>query len=286
MKKTIGFVDYYLSEWHANHYPEWIREANQTLGTDYQVAYAWAEENVSPLDGITTDQWCETFGVKRCETIEELCEKCDHVIVLAPSDPQKHLQYAAKVLPFGKRCYIDKTFAPDYSTAKAIFDIAAKHGTDFFSSSALRYASELKEIGAFKTILLTGGGSNFNEYCIHLVEMAVSLMKDPVKKVKVDCVGKQRLCRLVSKTGLEAALVYSPGFGYQFVAEQAETGKFCKQAITSAFFQDLMCDIIRFFESGKASFDPAETLEVMRVRDALLTAEQKEGSWLSLEEAK
>ena len=25
--KKIGFVDYYLSEWHANNYPAWIEEA-------------------------------------------------------------------------------------------------------------------------------------------------------------------------------------------------------------------------------------------------------------------
>ena len=23
--KTIGFIDYYLDEWHANNYPAWIR---------------------------------------------------------------------------------------------------------------------------------------------------------------------------------------------------------------------------------------------------------------------
>ena len=24
--KTIGFVDYYISEWHANNYPVWIKK--------------------------------------------------------------------------------------------------------------------------------------------------------------------------------------------------------------------------------------------------------------------
>lgn len=24
----VGFLEYYLDEWHANHYPEWIREAS------------------------------------------------------------------------------------------------------------------------------------------------------------------------------------------------------------------------------------------------------------------
>ena len=47
--KKIGFVDYYISEWHANNYPEWIKRASEKLGTDYLVSYAWAEENLSPV---------------------------------------------------------------------------------------------------------------------------------------------------------------------------------------------------------------------------------------------
>ncbi len=54
--KKIGFIDYYLSEWHANNYPNWIKTANEKLGTDFEVAYAWAELDKSPLDGVTTDE--------------------------------------------------------------------------------------------------------------------------------------------------------------------------------------------------------------------------------------
>ena len=56
--KKIGFVDYYLSEWHANNYVGWIKEACSKLGTDYEVAYAWAEINKSPIDGVTSEEWC------------------------------------------------------------------------------------------------------------------------------------------------------------------------------------------------------------------------------------
>lgn len=38
--KTIGFIDYYLSEWHANNYPAWIRQASESLGLDLAVRYA------------------------------------------------------------------------------------------------------------------------------------------------------------------------------------------------------------------------------------------------------
>ena len=48
--KKIGFVDYYLSEWHANNDPAWFAE----VAPDYQIAYAWAEKDVSPRDGVTS----------------------------------------------------------------------------------------------------------------------------------------------------------------------------------------------------------------------------------------
>ena len=42
--KTIGFVDYYISEWHANNYPVWIKDICEKSGKDFEVKYAWAEE--------------------------------------------------------------------------------------------------------------------------------------------------------------------------------------------------------------------------------------------------
>ena len=63
--KKIGFIDLYISEWHANNYPAWIKKACEEFGYDYSVAYAWAEDYVSPTDGRNTDEWCEAFGVEQ-----------------------------------------------------------------------------------------------------------------------------------------------------------------------------------------------------------------------------
>ena len=49
----LGFIDYYLDEWHANNYPARLRELS---GGEIEVAYAFAEID-SPLGGLTTDQW-------------------------------------------------------------------------------------------------------------------------------------------------------------------------------------------------------------------------------------
>lgn len=282
--KKIGFIDYYISEWHANSYPKWIQEANDALGTDYKVAYAWAELDESPLDGVTTKQWCEKYGAEKCDTIEELCEKSDVILILAPSNPETHLKYAKVALTYGKRTYIDKTFAPDYATAKEIFEIGEKYGTPFFSTSALRYAGELdffKSLSDIRTAVITGSGGNFPEYVIHLVEMLVSICQKQVSKVKVESSGLISDCSVLYFDGTKARLVFSPKYPYTVYADDGENGGGYKPVV-SAFFPALLCDIIRFYETGVLPFDSQQTLDCMKTREALIKAFENDGEWVEL----
>lgn len=279
--KKIGLVDFYISEWHANNYPVWIREINAELGTDFEVAYAWAEEDVSPVDGVTTDEWCAKMQVTRCATLAELCEKSDVILVLAPSNPEKHLPYAKEVLPYGKRTYIDKTFAPDLETAKEIFRIASEHGTPFFSTSALRYAEELGKHLGDTSFLLTGGGRSLDEYSIHLVEMAVVLFGAPATRVKAERQGERFVFFLETEGGEAATVVFSRAMPFGIEGEDKE-GKSRYHAAKSPFFMNLMRAILRFYESGELPFDGKETLEVMRIRDGVLKAAEHCGEWIDL----
>ena len=275
--KKIGFVDYYISEWHANNYPEWIKEACAKMGASYEVAYAWAEEDESPYDGRTTDEWCRDFGVERCATIDELCEKSDVIIVLAPSNPEKHLAYTKDVFKYGKRTYVDKTFAPDLKTAEEMFDISKRYGTPFFTTSALRYATELEKIDTGMGVSTTGGGSNLPEYVIHQVEMLVKLMGKAEKIIASEEEDKTVLS-VVYKDARRAEMTYSPDLSFTASSYGGEA-----VAITSPFFVGLITDVIRFFESGVASFDGEETLEAMRLREAALIAAERPGEWIMLD---
>jgi hypothetical protein len=174
--KKIGFVDYYVSEWHANNYPAWIAEECAKAGLDYALSYVWAEREISPVDGRSTAEWCREFGAEPCATLEELCEKSDVIVLLAPSNPEKHLPYAKTVLSYGKPTYIDKTFAPSLSEAKEIFALAEQYGTPFFSSSALRYEKGLDATEDCRHITVFQSGSSCNEYVIHAIEMVVKTL--------------------------------------------------------------------------------------------------------------
>ena len=272
--KKIGFVDYFISEWHANNYPTWIERICADTGLDYKVAYAWAELDTSPVDGISTDEWCEKFGAERCATVDELCEKSDVIVILSPSNPETHLRYAEAVLKYGKRTYIDKTFAPDAATASEIFALSEKYNAPFFSTSALRYATELDSVDAPDSILLTGGGSNLPEYFVHLGEMAVKKM-GAVKSVKATKNGSQWIIGAKTASGKDATMIWGASMPYG--AYMTKDGKETWKSIKSPFFDGLMADMLRFFETGKTSFDVSETLDVMALRDAALKATENPG---------
>ncbi len=273
----IGLIDYFIDEWHANNYIHWIPEASSEFG----VCYAWAEADTYP-DKVSTDDWCRANKIEKCASIKELCEKSDFIIILSPSNPEKHLAYAEEALKYGKNTYIDKTFAPDLATAKKIFEIAEQYGTKFFTTSALRYGSELDNVVTpAKGVITAGGGSNFDEYVIHQIEMIVKLMGIGAQKVKVESAGKQVTCVVSYKDGRQAAMNYSPSMNFAIDAEGAD-GAFYNATVDSDFFHVLMEVIIAFFRNGEVPFDTAQTLEVMAIREAAIKGESQLDTWIML----
>lgn len=95
----IGFIDYYLDEWHANHYPEWLKKYSNG---EMEVAYAYGQI-ASPFTHKTSQEWCQEHQVTYCAAIEEVVEKSDALIVLSPDNCEKHEELAKLPLMSGKR---------------------------------------------------------------------------------------------------------------------------------------------------------------------------------------
>ena len=281
--KKIGFIDYYLSEWHANNYPTWMREKIAELGLDLELSYAYAELDVSPLDGVTTDEWCEKFGMEKCGTIEELAEKSDFIVILAPSNPETHLRLAEAALKFGKRTYIDKTFAPDYKAAKKIFDIAKEYGAEFFSTSALRYADELDSIEVKDECKVSGTGSNFDEYVIHLCEMLVKKIGIGAESIIANEKDGNVELDIAYGDARRATLIFGQGIPFAMADSlSAPIGNLTPMA--SPYFNSLMNDILCFFSGADVSFDTCETLEVMKIREAAIKANNNRGTTVAIDQ--
>ena len=267
--KKIGFIDYFMSEWHSNNYPSMIRNACEKMGVEYEVAYAWSELDDSP-DGKTCDAWCAEHGVTRCATLEEVCEKSDVLLVLCPGVPEKHLPYARRVLPYKKPTYIDKTFAPNGAEAEEIVALARKYGTPMFSTSALRYASELDELKGAEHVITTGGGRSAQEYIVHQAEMIVKLLGTSILEVKAEAQGKQGIFRARFEGGRTATALYDLSFPFAVTAEGENGSK--SKTVNSDFFGNLIEKILHFYETLEVDFAGEETVAVMKLREAWLAA--------------
>lgn len=117
-------------------------------------------------------------------TQEELIEKSDVLLVLAPRDPKKHEELANLALRSGKRCYVDKTFAPDHFAAKRMLDLAEQSGTPCWSSSALRFAEEYQTADKTNIKGVNAWGPNgFEDYAIHQLEPIFMMMQAPATEV-------------------------------------------------------------------------------------------------------
>lgn len=282
--KSIGFIDLYISEWHANNYPAWIKEANRELGFDYEVKYAWAKEYVSPVDNKNTDEWCEEMGVIRCQTIEELCEKSDVILILSPSNPENHLEFAEIALSYGKPTYIDKPFADTTENAKKIFDLALNFGTKFFSSSALRYADEISDTENCVAITTLGGGGSVEEYIIHQAEMVVKTLGIGATEIKAQKITDGQYTFTVKyaddrKAGMHFAKGGTP---FAVILDKGEGLNTTYRLVESDFFKGLIKDILIFYKNGNVSFNVTETLEVNKIQVAAIKAKSNTDEWIKI----
>ena len=75
--------------------------------------------------------------------------------------------------------------------------------------------------------------------------------------------------------------LYGHRAAYCVEGETAD-GEDIQKPVQSDFFKHLMTDILRFFETGVLPFESAQTLEVMRLRDALLKATAFDGQWMDV----
>ena len=277
--KKVGFIDYYLDEWHANNYPNWLKEYS---GGRYEVAYAYGEID-SPLGGISNAAWAEKNGVELCSTIDDVIEKSDVLVVLSPDNPEQHEKLCAKPLMSGKLTYVDKTFAPDAETARRIFDIAEKGNTKLFSTSALRYASEVQELKKGEAIYVSSIGPGVEEnYFIHQFEPIVYLMGPDVKRIMYTGSINSTSFTLEFSDGRRAYMNMPRTWSSpQILAVKYEDG-FVVKNLESDSFKNFMHAMIKFFDDGIVPVDPQETITLMAIIGAAGEAVKKPDEWVNL----
>ncbi len=276
--KTIGFIDYYLDEWHANNYPQFIKELS---GGRYEVGYAYGKID-SPIGGITNKEWAEKHQITLLDSIEEVIEKSDLLIVLSPNNPEMHEELTDLPLKSGKLVYVDKTFATGKEAALSIFANADEHGTMCFSSSALRFASELKTIDKSKIHkIYSEGPGSYDMYAIHQIEPIVMLMECRAKRI----MGLGDIAHpsvIIEFEDGRFAQIYQ-GMGKEFkitVADESNTAS--EYPIRSDYFELFIKALIDFFDTGKVPVSHEQTVDVIAIREAGLRALNNPFCWIEI----
>ncbi len=274
----IGFIDYYLDEWHANHYPEWLKESS---GGAMEVAYAYGEI-ASPHSGMTTEEWCRKYGVTPVDSIAELTALSDGIIVLSPDNSERHEELSRIPLRSGKPVYIDKTFAPDLQTACRIFAAAEESGTPCWSSSALRFAEEYRAVDRKSLTAANFRGPNaFDTYSIHQFEPLFMLMGVPAEQVMY-LPGENYYLLLLRFSDGRVGSISGSSPDLPFTAQLTTAAASCDLTVTSDYFRGFIESLVSFFDTADIPVSHDETLRIMAAGTAAREAREKPFTWISV----
>jgi predicted dehydrogenase len=100
--------------------------------------------SIQSVEGFTKTMR-EKYGVKIYDTIEEVCNNVD-VVMIESIDGRPHLAQARIVIAAKKPLFIDKPMAGTLSDAIEIFRLAEAASVPIFSSSSLRFAKNTQAV--------------------------------------------------------------------------------------------------------------------------------------------
>jgi predicted dehydrogenase len=284
--KTIGFIDHYLDEWHANMYPGWIRTASKGA---WDVTLAW-EETAKP-NGKSIDAWCAEQKVRKAASLKQVVKECDAIVVLSPDNMERHEGLADLPLRSGKPVYIDKTFAPTAAAARRMFAKARKYGTPMYSSSALRFSPDLRTlardtIGSEPVRLVVARGFNDfrKQYAVHTVEMLVTLLGTGASRVMHAGTPATPLILIDYDDGRRGVVELNTS-AFQLLVEYGNAGRTALVDIKQDFWNSeggFIPSLLRFFETREAPAPEAQTLEIMALIEAGTKAMDKPHKWVKV----
>lgn len=284
--KKIGVIDYFFDEAHASVFPENIKKASDG---EYVCTYGYAAVETPREGGVTNADWCKNNGVELCATIEEVVEKSDVLVVLAPDYPEQHWDLCRLPLASGKPCYVDKTFAPDRKTAEELFQYAADHNTPTWSSSGLSFSPNLKALDVDHDTILGvsswgpawGGGIGFEIYAIHQIDPIMTLIDSEPTEVMIDTAKGKWYTMLIRFADGRAASVsgFVEGMSPFMLNLSLTTGN--KAINISSGYNDVFYrEMADFFRDGQPKIPHIVTCRTVATVAAGLRALKTPGEWV------
>ena len=264
----------------------------------YRVLFAYPygskdiESSVSRRPRFTAE--VQAMGVQLVETIPELLERVD-VVLLLTNDGRPHLEQVIPVLKAGKRVFIDKPLAGTLTDAFAIFQAAKDFNQPVYSTSGVRYLSQMDEVvkeqkigklhgvDTFSSCLLEPTHPDLFWYGIHGVEAIYAAFGTGCKTLSRvhtpnhDIVtGIWNDDRVAVFRGLRAGRTGFGGFAFGETGYQS-LGEF-------PGYEPMLREIVKYWQTGVSPVPPEETLEVFTFMEAADESKRRNGASVSLDE--
>lgn len=232
----------------------------------------------------------EKYGVHFYDTVEELCQNVDAVL-LESVDGRPHLEQVKPVLKARKPVFIDKPMAGSLKDVVEIFRLAKEANVPIFSSSALRFAKDTQAVrnGSLGQVnyVETYGPCEIEKhhpdlfwYGVHGVEAMFTVLGPGCETVqrgktpdgKIEVIGTW-------KNGAKGIYREDKKFHGLAKGEKGET-----TAGSFDGYVPLVVEIMKFFKTGVAPVAPEETMEIFAFLEAADESKAKGGELIKLSE--
>lgn len=289
----IGMIG--LDTSHVTAFTRFINDPSKNHGCKVVAGYPGGSPDVEASASRVekfTQQLRDQYGLEIVESIEELCQKVDGVL-LESVDGRPHLAQARPVIAAKKPLFIDKPMAGNLADVLEIFRLAEQNNVPCWSSSSLRYSSTIveakqkDEVGqvlgcdVFSPCSLEEHHPDLYWYGVHGVEMLFTVMGtgcETVRRVQTKdgefVVGLWKEGRIGTYRGLRAG---KSGYGVTIFGSKGivQGGKY-------GGYEPLVDEIIKFFKTGQVPVPQEETIEIFAFMSAADESKAKGGAAVSV----
>lgn len=238
--------------------------------------------SINRVPSFTND--CKKLGVEIVDTIDELVQKVD-VVMIESLDGRVHLEQLRPVLKAKKPVYIDKPLAANLPDVLRIFDEAKAAGVPIFSSSSLRFgkstlAARAGTLGKISHCVASSP-ANLEPHHVDLYWYGIHGCESLYTVMGTGCVSVQRGTNADGKIEVTGEWpdgrigIFVEGKGYSGHARgdkgESDIGQY-------EGYDPLVYEIVKFCKTGTPPMTAEETIEIYTFMEAADESKRQGGA--------
>jgi hypothetical protein len=250
------------------------------------------ESSIGRVEGFTSEM-SEKYGVKICDSIEDVVRGVDAVMILSV-DGRAHLDAARRVFPFHKPVFIDKPLSGSLRDGIEIFRLAQQFHVPCFTASSERFTPDMVELrdpklGHLNGVFCFGPAAiephhpDLFWYGIHAVEKCYALMGTGCQTVVRTYAADADVVTGVWADGRVATVRGNRNTQYAFGVTEFGSGAVIEGKPAEGY-EGLVTQIIEFYRTGIVPVSHAETIEVLAFMEAADESKRRGGVPVSIAE--